>query len=368
MSGPFLSVYEPAPAPPARRPGRRLAVVARSRAPARGDVRRRRARSSAVASRAGRRSAGVDVGGLTEAEARDAVVRAAAAVASTGRSGSSRPSGTMTTRRCGAARHAAGRRRARGGARRRHRRSACSRGSASATARARARVPARARCRRPSWRTGSIGASASRGATPSVVVRGRRLRVVEARPGTGVDRGGLRRALRTLPATRGALDRAGRARRLDRARPRPPRRASSGCSTAHGRVGSATRSRRSRRGRLRALVRTEREDGSLGVVLDPKGLHASLRPRLGRFEVSPRDATFWAGAQARAVSSRRVRARRSTSSGSRARSPRTSTRRRISPASHVAAPAFTTEDCRGARHPRARSRSSRPTTSAASRA
>jgi vancomycin resistance protein YoaR len=49
--------------------------------------------------------------------------------------------------------------------------------------------------------------------------------------------------------------------------------------------------------RLRDLVRTERVDGALGVVLDPDGLHASLRPRLGRFEVPARDATFWVGAK-----------------------------------------------------------------------
>ena len=48
--------------------------------------------------------------------------------------------------------------------------------------------------------------------------------------------------------------------------------------------------------RLQALVRAEREDGALGVSLDPKGLGASLRIRLGRFESSPRDATFAVGA------------------------------------------------------------------------
>ena len=48
--------------------------------------------------------------------------------------------------------------------------------------------------------------------------------------------------------------------------------------------------------RRQALVRAEREDGALGVSLDPKGLGASLRIRLGRFESSPRDATFAVGA------------------------------------------------------------------------
>jgi vancomycin resistance protein YoaR len=44
--------------------------------------------------------------------------------------------------------------------------------------------------------------------------------------------------------------------------------------------------------RLRTLVGTEREDGTLRVVLDSKGLGASLRIRLGDSEVPPRDATF----------------------------------------------------------------------------
>ena len=50
------------------------------------------------------------------------------------------------------------------------------------------------------------------------------------------------------------------------------------------------------RQRLRLLVRTEPEDGGLAVSLDPKGLGASLRVKLGRFEVAPRDATFAVGA------------------------------------------------------------------------
>ena len=56
--------------------------------------------------------------------------------------------------------------------------------------------------------------------------------------------------------------------------------------------------------RLRTLVRTQREEGALGVTLDPKGLAASLRVRLGDLERPPRDATFAAsGARARVVPS-----------------------------------------------------------------
>src|SRR5262245_11942354 len=118
--------------------------------------------------------------------------------------------------------------------------------------------------------------------------------VRNARAGTGVDRGALRRALRTLPASapvsvvpirpvvsnREAHAAAGRIERLLET----PRR-------VRFRDAESTLTPR----RLRALVRTEREEGALGVSLDPKGLHASLRRRLGRFESSPRAATFWVG-------------------------------------------------------------------------
>ena len=57
--------------------------------------------------------------------------------------------------------------------------------------------------------------------------------------------------------------------------------------------------------RLRALVRTERADGTLAVLLDPKGLGASLRIRLGSEEVPARDAGFAvSGKRARVVPSR----------------------------------------------------------------
>jgi len=58
--------------------------------------------------------------------------------------------------------------------------------------------------------------------------------------------------------------------------------------------------------RLRALVRTERADGALRVVLDPNGLGASLRVRLGRDETPARDAAFAVdGKRARIVPSHR---------------------------------------------------------------
>jgi vancomycin resistance protein YoaR len=128
--------------------------------------------------------------------------------------------------------------------------------------------------------------------------------VVEARDGTAVDRGALRRALRTLPsrlalpighaapvvATREGRAAAARIERLLDA-PRQVRFEDA----------EATLTPR----RLRTLVRTQRADGSLRVSLDPKGLGASLRLRLGGFEDPPRDATFAVdGRRARVVPSR----------------------------------------------------------------
>src|SRR4029079_14623409 len=52
------------------------------------------------------------------------------------------------------------------------------------------------------------------------------------------------------------------------------------------------------RQRLRFLVRTGPVDGGLGLSLEPKGLGASLRVKLGRFEVAPENATFAVGAAA----------------------------------------------------------------------
>jgi vancomycin resistance protein YoaR len=128
----------------------------------------------------------------------------------------------------------------------------------------------------------------------AVSVEDESIEVVDARSGTGVDRGGLRRALRTLPpsvplsviAVRPVVS-TGEARaaaaRIERLLDGPRR--------VRFRAAESTLTPR----RLRALVRTGREEGSLGIALDPKGLHASLRPRLGGFETPPRDATFWVG-------------------------------------------------------------------------
>lgn len=121
------------------------------------------------------------------------------------------------------------------------------------------------------------------------------IRVVEARPGTGVDRKALRRSLRRLPSrvelrivtVRPAVSTAEAgvaARRIERLLEVPRR--------VRFRAADATLTP----ARLRSLVRTEPEDGSLAVTLDPKGLGASLRVRLARFEVAPRDATFVVGA------------------------------------------------------------------------
>ena len=129
-----------------------------------------------------------------------------------------------------------------------------------------------------------------------VVVGDDAVRVVEARSGTGVDRGALRRALRALPSrvelrivpVRPVVSTAeaeAAAARVERLLDGPRR-------VRFGDVESTLTPRR-----LRALTRTERERGTLGVALDPTGLAASLRLRLGRFEIAPRDATFAVGEQ-----------------------------------------------------------------------
>jgi vancomycin resistance protein YoaR len=128
--------------------------------------------------------------------------------------------------------------------------------------------------------------------------------VVEARPGTGVDRKALRRSLRTLPSrveltivdVRPAVSTAearSAAHRVERLLEAPRR--------VRFRDADATLTP----SRLRSLVRTESENGGLAVSLDGKGLGASLRVRLGRFEVAPRNATFAVGvAGVRVVPSR----------------------------------------------------------------
>jgi vancomycin resistance protein YoaR len=127
--------------------------------------------------------------------------------------------------------------------------------------------------------------------------------VVDAAPGTAVDRGALRRSLASLPR-RVELPIAPAAPVVSTAE---ARRAAAGIE----RLVSETRRVRFEDAeatltpqRLRALVRTERGDGTLRVTLDPKGLGASLRVRLGRFELPPREASFAVdGRRARVVAS-----------------------------------------------------------------
>jgi vancomycin resistance protein YoaR len=137
-----------------------------------------------------------------------------------------------------------------------------------------------------------------------VVVSDDEIRVTEARPGNAVDRGALRRALRTLPA-------AVRLSVVDASPVVSTREAKQAAARVERLVGST---RRVRAGdteatltpsRLRTLVGTERQDGELAVLLDPKGLAASLRVRLAAKEVPARDASFAVdGTRARVVPSK----------------------------------------------------------------
>jgi vancomycin resistance protein YoaR len=131
--------------------------------------------------------------------------------------------------------------------------------------------------------------------------------VVPDRPGTAVDRGALRHALVPLPATvalsigpvepvvsTGEARQAASAMEQLLAAPR------------HVRVEDVEATLTPQR--LRSLVRTDRADGELRVALDPKELGASLRLRLGRFEVAARDAAFAVdGRRARVVPSHKGR-------------------------------------------------------------
>ena len=133
-----------------------------------------------------------------------------------------------------------------------------------------------------------FGDPASDGA---VVVEPGAVRVVAARAGTGVDRAALRRSLRMLPPavelsvvrTRPVVSTAeatAAARRIERLLDGPRR--------VRFRDAESTLTP----ARLRALVGTTRENGSLTLTLEPKGLGASLRVRLAPYERPPRDATF----------------------------------------------------------------------------
>lgn len=137
-----------------------------------------------------------------------------------------------------------------------------------------------------------------------VVVTADEIRVEPAAPGLAVDRGKLRRALRALPAEVGVP--------LEEAAPVVTTEEAEETAAEIQQLVSATRGvgyEDARAtlfpSRLRSLVRTERVDGALRVRLDARGLLASLRPRLARFERAPRDASFAVnGARASVVPSR----------------------------------------------------------------
>jgi vancomycin resistance protein YoaR len=120
------------------------------------------------------------------------------------------------------------------------------------------------------------------------------IRVVDARPGTGVDRKALRRSLRTLP---------GRVElRVVAVRPVVSTGEAQAAANEMEVLLDGPRRVRFRDAealltpeRLRALLRTRRADGDLAVSLAGDGLGASLRVRLGRFEYTPGDATFAIG-------------------------------------------------------------------------
>ena len=134
------------------------------------------------------------------------------------------------------------------------------------------------------------------------------IRVVEARGGSAVDRGALRRGLRTLPervslsiVATGPVVTTGEAEAAAATIERLLE------TTRRVRSGDAEATLTPQR--LRALVRTERTDGRLAVSLDPKGLGASLRIRLGADEIPAREATFAVdGRRARVVPSKPGRA------------------------------------------------------------
>ena len=137
-----------------------------------------------------------------------------------------------------------------------------------------------------------------------VALAQRTVSVVPAQPGRGVDRRALRRGLRTLPSRLelqlipvrpvvSTTEAEAGAARIERLLDGPRR--------VRFRDSESTLTPQ----RLRTLVRTGRADGGLAVSLDPEGLGASLRVRLGRYEVAARDATFAVGsAGVRVVPSR----------------------------------------------------------------
>jgi vancomycin resistance protein YoaR len=117
------------------------------------------------------------------------------------------------------------------------------------------------------------------------------VQVVSGRPGTAVDRSALRRALVPLPASVTlAIGPAAPVVSMREAREAAVK--IEHLLAAPRRIRAEDTEARLTPRRLRALVRTERAVGTLRVVLDPAGLGASLRVRLGRYEVPARKATF----------------------------------------------------------------------------
>jgi vancomycin resistance protein YoaR len=141
-----------------------------------------------------------------------------------------------------------------------------------------------------------------------IVVRETAVRVRPAAPGTGVDRAALRHALRTLPSEVGlslVASAPGVVTAEAEAAKADVERLLSQPRVVRFQGVSATLWPK----RLGALVRTEPVDGALAVTLDPRGLEAALRTRLGRFEQAPRDAGFMpAGDRVRIAPSRPGRA------------------------------------------------------------
>ncbi len=124
-----------------------------------------------------------------------------------------------------------------------------------------------------------------------VVIRGVRVSVTLSSAGIGVDRIALTQRLTTLPQ---------RVRlQLGPAEPRVP---TAAANVAAARVGLLLAQPRVIRHegvdatlwptRLASLLTLEPEEGALRVALDPEGLVAALRPKLGQFETLPVDASF----------------------------------------------------------------------------
>lgn len=124
-----------------------------------------------------------------------------------------------------------------------------------------------------------------------ILLDGTDVSVVPAAPGTAIDRKALRRALQTLPREVGisVIDAppAVTTAAADEARIRVERLLDGPRVVAYKGVEATLFP-----GRLAALVRTAPGNQELSISLDPEGLTAALRPRLGRFERAARDAEF----------------------------------------------------------------------------